>query len=159
MRQYIRRGGVLGAALYSAGEFLVRCVNSSLSSTDCPGPSHGLGQAFAAWEGFVQVTQQVMELAAGGGIGSITDGIKPDWAVFGAIGTKAKIIVGVVMAGAVLFLLGSAIIGAVHIRVGNQQHNTMETKKGQTMVGSSLIGLFAIASMSTLFGIVYGFGI
>lgn len=107
----------------------------------------------------MQVTQQVMELAAGGGIGSITDGIKPDWAVFGAIGTKAKIIVGVVMAGAVLFLLGSAIIGAVHIRVGNQQHNTMETKKGQTMVGSSLIGLFAIASMSTLFGIVYGFGI
>lgn len=107
----------------------------------------------------MQVTQQVMQLAADGDIGSITDGIKPDWAVFGAIGIKAKIIVGVVMAGAVLFLLGSAIIGAVHIRVGNQQHNTMETKKGQTMVASSLLGLFTVASMSTLFGIVYGFGI
>ncbi|MCX4681429.1 hypothetical protein OG413_40235 [Streptomyces sp. NBC_01433] len=107
----------------------------------------------------MQVTQQVVQLAADGGISTITNGIKPDWAVFGAIGTKAKIIVGVVMAGAVLFLLGSAIIGAVHIRVGNQQHNSMETKKGQTMVGSSLIGLFAVASMSTLFGIVYGFGI
>ncbi|MGC5264084.1 hypothetical protein ACPXCO_24000 [Streptomyces cyaneofuscatus] len=107
----------------------------------------------------MQVTQQLVQLAADGDIGSITNGIKPDWAVFGAIGTKAKIIVGVVMAGAVLFLLGSAIVGAVHIRVGNQQHNSMETKKGQTMVGSSLIGLFAVASMSTLFGIVYGFGI
>ncbi|WP_331732844.1 hypothetical protein OG613_48770 (plasmid) [Streptomyces sp. NBC_00015] len=107
----------------------------------------------------MQVTQHVMQLAADGGIGSITDGIKPDWAVFGAIGTKAKVIVGVIMAGAVLFLLGSAIVGSVHIRVGNQQHNTMETKKGQTMVASSLLGLFAVASMSTLFGIVYGFGI
>ncbi|WP_327411247.1 hypothetical protein OG458_41665 (plasmid) [Streptomyces sp. NBC_01281] len=107
----------------------------------------------------MQISQQVVELAANGGIGGLTNGIKPDWAVFGAIGDKAKIIVGVVMAGAVLFLLGSAIIGAVHIRVGNQQHNTMETKKGQTMVGSSLLGLFAVASMSTLFGIVYGFGI
>ncbi|MFD8667692.1 hypothetical protein OG728_38450 (plasmid) [Streptomyces microflavus] len=104
-------------------------------------------------------TQQALELAAGGGIDGITGGIKPDWAVFGPLGGKAKVIVGVVMAGAVLFLLGSAIIGAVHIRVGNQQHNSMETKKGQTMVSSSLIGLFAVASMSTLFGIVYGFGI
>lgn len=107
----------------------------------------------------MQVTQQVMQFAADGGIDGITNGIKPDWNVFDAIGTKAKIIVGVVMAGAVLFLLGSAIVGAVHIRVGNQQHNTMETKKGQTLVASSLLGLFAVASMSTLFGIVYGFGI
>lgn len=107
----------------------------------------------------MQVAQQLVQLAAEGDIGTITDGIKPDWAVFGAIGTKAKIIVGVIMAGAVLFLLGSAIVGAVHIRVGNQQHNTMETKKGQTLVGSSLLGLFAVASMSTLFGIIYGFGI
>ncbi|MET9107619.1 hypothetical protein [Streptomyces zhihengii] len=107
----------------------------------------------------MQVAQQVVQLAAEGGIEGITDGIQPDWAVFGAIGTKARIIVGVVMAGAVLFLLGSAVVGAVHIRVGNQQHNTMETKKGQTMVASSLLGLFAVASMSTLFGIVYGFGI
>ncbi|MGW6145747.1 hypothetical protein [Streptomyces sp. NPDC055140] len=107
----------------------------------------------------MQVTQQVVQLAADGGIGTITNGIKPDWAVFGPIGVKAKIIVGVIMAGAVLFLLGSAIVGAVHIRVGNQQHNTMETKKGQTQVSSSLLGLFAVASMSTLFGIIYGFGI
>ncbi|MFD7861539.1 hypothetical protein [Streptomyces sp. NPDC059783] len=107
----------------------------------------------------MQVTQQVVQLAAEGGIGTITDGITPSWSVFGALEVKAKIIVGVVMAGAILFLLGSAIVGAVHIRVGNQQHNTMETKKGQTMVASSLLGLFAVASMSTLFGIVYGFGI
>lgn len=107
----------------------------------------------------MQVTQQVVELAAGGGIGDLVNGIAPDWNVFGALGTKARIIVGVVMAGAVLFLLGSAVIGAVHIRVGNQQHNTMETKKGQTMVANSLLGLFAVASMATLFTIVYGFGI
>ncbi|MFF1678363.1 hypothetical protein ACFVYG_20280 [Streptomyces sp. NPDC058256] len=108
----------------------------------------------------MQVTQQVVELAAGdGGIGSLVNGISPDWNVFGAVGTKARIIVGVVMAGAILFLLGSAVVGAVHIRVGNQQHNTMETKKGQTQVASSLLGLFAVASMATLFTIVYGFGI
>ncbi|MEU1710446.1 hypothetical protein ABZ478_34750 [Streptomyces sp. NPDC005706] len=80
-------------------------MNALLSTTGCPGPSRGLGQAFAAWEGFVQVTQQVMQFAADGGIDGITNGIKPDWNVFGAIGTKAKIIVGVVMAGAVPFLL------------------------------------------------------
>ncbi|MFJ5819392.1 hypothetical protein ACIQGT_36700 [Streptomyces sp. NPDC093108] len=117
------------------------------------------GADFRIPGGFVQATQQVMELAANGGMNGVTDGIAPNWDIFRPIGAKAKIIVGVVMAGAVLFLLASAIIGSVHIRVGNQQHNTMETKKGQTMVGSSLLGLFAIASMSTLFGIVYGFGI
>ncbi|MFI1700406.1 hypothetical protein ACH419_31115 [Streptomyces bobili] len=107
----------------------------------------------------MQLTHQVVQIAAEGGIGTITNGISPDWDVFDAVGKKAKVIVGVIMAGAVLFLLGSAIVGSVHIRVGNQQHNTMETKKGQTMVASSLLGLFAVASMSTLFGIVYGFGI
>lgn len=100
----------------------------------------------------------LVELAAGG-IGGLVDGIAPDWNVFGALGDRARVIVGVIMAGAVLYLLGSAIVGAVHIRVGNQQHNTMETKKGQTMVANSLLGLFAVASMATLFSIVYGFGI
>lgn len=103
----------------------------------------------------MQVTQQI--LAAD--IGSLVGGINPDWGVFGALGTKAKIIIGAIMAGAILFLLGSAIVGAVHIRVGNQQHNSMETKKGQTMVASSLLGLFTVASMATIFTIVYGFGI
>ncbi|WP_371591222.1 hypothetical protein [Streptomyces sp. NBC_00470] len=98
-----------------------------------------------------------MTLAAG--IDGLFNGISPDWGPFSKLGGKAKIIVGVVMAGAILFLLGSAVVGAVHIRVGGQQHNTMETKKGQTMVASSLVGLFAIASMATIFTIVYGFGI
>ncbi|MER6431710.1 hypothetical protein ABT272_28885 [Streptomyces sp900105245] len=102
-----------------------------------------------------------MTLAAnkGGGIDGLVNGISPDWGPFGALQTKARVIIGVIMAGAVLFLLGSAVLGAVHIRVGNQQHNTMETKKGQTMVASSLLGLFTVASMATLFTIVYGFGI
>ncbi|WP_326581743.1 hypothetical protein OIE69_44045 (plasmid) [Actinacidiphila glaucinigra] len=96
---------------------------------------------------------------AAGGIGGLVNGIAPDWNVFSALGDRARVIVGVIMAGAVLYLLGSAIVGAVHIRVGNQQHNSMETKKGQTMVANSLLGLFAVASMATLFSIVYGFGI
>ncbi|MGP3951258.1 hypothetical protein [Streptomyces sp. 7N604] len=109
----------------------------------------------------MHATQHLIEIAAGkkDGIGGLVDGISPNWDVFGEVGDKAKIIVGVIMAGAILFLLGSAVIGAVHIRVGNQQHNTMETKKGQTMVASSLLGLFTVASMATLFTIVYGFGI
>ncbi|MFF8431046.1 hypothetical protein ACF07Y_39115 [Streptomyces sp. NPDC016566] len=109
----------------------------------------------------MQVTQQLVTLAAakGGGIDGLVNGISPDWGPFGALQTKARIVIGVIMAGAILFLLGSAVLGAVHIRVGNQQHNTMETKKGQTMVASSLLGLFTVASMATLFTIVYGFGI
>ena len=112
----------------------------------------------------MKVTQHLIELAAGekkggNGIGGLVNGINPDWGVFGALGDKARVIVGVIMAGAILFLLGSSVIGSVHIRVGNQQHNTMETKKGQTMVANSLLGLFAVASMATLFTIVYGFGI
>lgn len=110
----------------------------------------------------MHATQQLIEIAAGNGgdgIGTIVGGISPNWNVFGPVGAKARIIVGVIMAGAILFLLGSAVIGAVHIRVGNQQHNTMETKKGQTMVASALLGLFTVASMATIFTIVYGFGI
>ncbi|MET8676084.1 hypothetical protein ABZW18_00365 [Streptomyces sp. NPDC004647] len=105
----------------------------------------------------MHAAQEFITIAAG--IGGLVDDIAPEWAEFGALGDRARTVIGVIMAGAILFLLGSSIVGAVHIRVGNQQHNTMETKKGQTMVASSLLGLFVIASMATIFGIVYGMGI
>jgi hypothetical protein len=90
---------------------------------------------------------------------TLIGGLSPDWGPFGGLGTTARIIIEVVMAGVVLFLLGTAIVGAVHIRVGNQQANTMETKKGQSMVASALVALFAVASMSAIFTIVYGMGL
>lgn len=83
----------------------------------------------------------------------------PDWDVFGAVGCEAQIIVGVRTAQAILVLLGSAVVGAVLIRVAHQRHNTTETKKGQSVVAGSLLGLIATTSMATLFTIVHGSGI
>ncbi|MFJ1874194.1 hypothetical protein [Streptomyces chartreusis] len=97
-------------------------------------------------------------LAAGSPIDGLLSGIAPDWGPFKALQTPAQQVIGVIMAGVVLFLLGTAIVGAMHIRVGNSQANTMETKKGQTQVASALVGLFVVAAMVTIFTIVYGMG-
>ncbi|MFF3786373.1 hypothetical protein [Streptomyces sp. NPDC001933] len=93
-----------------------------------------------------------------GGIGGLLSGITPSWGPFSTLQQPAQQVIGVVMAGVILFLLGTAVVGAMHIRVGNSQANTMETKKGQTQVASALVGLFVVATMATIFKIVYGMG-
>ncbi|MEW2493864.1 hypothetical protein AB0942_09990 [Streptomyces nodosus] len=94
-----------------------------------------------------------------GGVGDLVNGLSPDWGPFSAVGSKARTIIQVLMAAVVLILFGMAIWGAWQIRVGNSQQNTMDVKQGKTMVISALAGLFLVASMSTLFGIVFGMGV
>jgi heme/copper-type cytochrome/quinol oxidase subunit 2 len=105
----------------------------------------------------VGAIQDATILAAG--VGDLVNGLSPDWGPFAAVGTKARVIIQVLMAAVVLILFGMAIWGAWQIRVGNSQQNTMDVKQGKTMVISSLAGLFLIASMSTIFGIVFGMGV
>ncbi|MFI1203477.1 hypothetical protein ACH4VR_29280 [Streptomyces sp. NPDC020883] len=93
-----------------------------------------------------------------GTIDGLLTGIAPNWGPFKALETPAQQVIGVLMAGVILFLLGTAAVGAMHIKVGNSQANTMETKKGQTQVASALVGLFVVAALVTIFTIVYGMG-
>ncbi|MBY8887264.1 hypothetical protein K7472_20810 [Streptomyces sp. PTM05] len=59
----------------------------------------------------------------------------------------------------VLALLGRAALGAFNIRVGESQHDVAQVSKGKKEVGGSLIGAFVVASLGTIFTIVYGMGI
>ncbi|MEE1737074.1 hypothetical protein PUR49_11260 [Streptomyces sp. BE147] len=107
--------------------------------------------------GMVGAIQDATTLAAG--VGHLVNGLSPDWGPFGAVGAKAQMVIQVLMAAVVLILFGTAVWGAWQIRVGNSQQNTMDVKQGKTMVLSSLAGLFLIASMSTIFGIVFDMGV
>ncbi|MFE0063250.1 hypothetical protein [Streptomyces sp. NPDC059003] len=108
--------------------------------------------------GIVETAAKGGKKEGGGSIDSLLQGITPDWGPFKALQDPAQQVIGVIMAGVVLFLLGTAVVGAMHIKVGNSQANTMETKKGQTQVASALVGLFVVAAMVTIFTIVYGMG-
>ncbi|WP_229871135.1 hypothetical protein [Streptomyces phaeofaciens] len=128
------------------------------------GPSDGiavlasrLGAKVSREVGMVGAIEEATTLAAG--VGDLVNGLSPDWGPFGAVGEKARTVIQALMAAVVLILFGMAIWGAWQIRVGNSQQNTMDVKQGKTMVISSLAGLFLIASMSTIFGIVFGMGV
>ncbi|MGW6454752.1 hypothetical protein ACWF94_02290 [Streptomyces sp. NPDC055078] len=101
----------------------------------------------------------VVVLAANGDIGTLVDGIAPEWGPFEALGTTARTVVQAIMAGVIVALLGRAALGAFHIKVGEGQHDTAQVSKGKKEVGGSLIGAFSVASLATIFTIVYGLGI
>ncbi|WP_240796301.1 hypothetical protein [Streptomyces sp. RFCAC02] len=105
------------------------------------------------------VSHQLVVLASNGGIESLVDGVSPDWGPFAALGSTARTVVQVIMAGVVMALLGRAAMGAFHIKVGEGQHDVAQVSKGKKEVGSSLIGAFVVASLATVFTIVYGMGI
>ncbi|MFF5019052.1 hypothetical protein [Streptomyces sp. NPDC001165] len=105
----------------------------------------------------VGAIQDATTMAAG--VGDLVNGLSPDWGPFGELGTKARMVVQVMMAAVVMILFGMAIWGAWQIRVGNSQQNTMDVKQGKVLVMSALAGLFLVASMSTIFGIVFGMGV
>lgn len=98
-------------------------------------------------------------LAANGSIGKLVNGLAPDWGPFGALGDTARTVVQAIMAGVVVALLGRAALGAFHIKVGEGQHDVAQVSKGKKEVGGSLIGAFVVASLGTIFTIVYGMGI
>ncbi|GAA1237551.1 hypothetical protein [Streptomyces rhizosphaericus] len=94
----------------------------------------------------------------GSPIEGLLRGISPDWGPFDALEKPAQQVIGVVMACVVLFLLGTALVGAANIKVGNSRGDMMDSKKGQHQVASALTGLFVVAAMVTIFTIVYGMG-
>ncbi len=98
-------------------------------------------------------------LAANGTIDTLVHGLNPNWGPFAKLGGVGATVVDALMAGVVLFLLGRAVLGAVHMKIGSSQHDTMQVKSGQKELASSLTALFVVASISAIFVIVYNLGI
>jgi hypothetical protein len=107
----------------------------------------------------MSVAHHVVVLAANGSIGSLVNGIAPDWGPLAALGNTARTVIQAIMAGVVLALLGRAALGAFHIKVGEGQHDVAQVSKGKKEVGGSLVGAFVVGSLGTIFTIVYGMGI
>ena len=101
-------------------------------------------------------------LASGGNIGSLVGGVAPNWGPFAAIGTTAQTVIEALMAATIIVCLGTAAWGASQIRLGNSsmgQHDVVMVDKGRKMLVSSLVGVFLVGSLGTLFTIVYGLAI
>ncbi|MFG2785821.1 hypothetical protein ACGFY7_49395 [Streptomyces prunicolor] len=105
------------------------------------------------------VSHHLMVLAASGDIGTLVNGLSPDWGPFGKLGATGRTVVQALMAGVVLFLLGRAILGAAHMKIGEGQQDYAQVSKGKKEVSGSLVGVFVVASIGTIFTIVYGMGI
>lgn len=107
----------------------------------------------------MSVSNGLMNMAADGSIGGLVDGLAPDWGPFGALGTTARTVIEALMAGVVMALLGRATLGALNMKIGEREHDTAQVSKGKKEVGGSLVGAFIVASLGTIFTIVYGMGI
>lgn len=107
----------------------------------------------------MSVTHDLVGLAANGEIGTLVNGLSPDWGPFGALGEQGRIVIQVIMAGVVLALLGRAALGAFHLKVGEGQNDVAQVSKGKKEIGGSLMGAFVVGSLGTIFTIVYGMGI
>ncbi|HEY8980568.1 MAG TPA: hypothetical protein VIU15_13390 [Streptomyces sp.] len=107
----------------------------------------------------MSLPQHATVLAANGNIGDLVNGLSPDWGPFGELGATGRTAIQILMAGVVLVLLGRAIIGAVHMKIGEGQQDYAQVSKGKKEISGSLVGLFVVASIGTIFTIVYGMGI
>lgn len=92
-------------------------------------------------------------------LAAVWDGISPDWGPFGKVGSTAKTIIAALMAGIILWLFGRALTAAGTMQLGRQQMNSMQAEEGRTKLVSSLVALAVVASMGTIFTIVFGLGI
>lgn len=95
------------------------------------------------------------------GGGNLFGGLKPDWGPFAKLGAKAKIVVEVIMAAVLMVCLGTAVLGAGKIRLGQSEfsQDPIAVKDGRKLIIGGLMGAFLVASMGTLFTLVYGMGI
>ncbi|MGW7521842.1 hypothetical protein ACWGJ2_40380 [Streptomyces sp. NPDC054796] len=107
----------------------------------------------------MRVSQHLVHLAASGDIGTLVNGRSPVWGPFGELGTTGRTVIQVLMAGVVLVLLGRAILGAVHLKIGEGQHDVAQVSRGKKEIAGSLVGAFVVASTGTIFTVVYGMGI
>ncbi|SFF74948.1 hypothetical protein SAMN05216251_12737 [Actinacidiphila alni] len=94
-----------------------------------------------------------------GGIGSLVNGLSPDWGPFGALGATARTVIQALMAGVLVALLGRAIVSAFSMKIGEREHDTAQVSKGKKDLAGALVGAFVVASLGTVFTIVYGMGI
>lgn len=92
-------------------------------------------------------------------LAAVWDGISPDWGPFSKVGNTAKTIIAALMAGIILWLFARAIAAAGTMQVGRQQMNSMQAEDGRAKLISSLVALAIVASMGTIFTIVFGLGI
>ena len=96
----------------------------------------------------------------GGNIGTIINGIAPDWGPFGQVGQQAKVLIEVIMAAAILICLAMAIWGAAKQRIGaTALRDSFSAEQGKGPIVAGLTGVFIIGSLGTLFTIVYGMAI
>ncbi len=99
-------------------------------------------------------------LAAKANINSIIGGIAPNWGPFAKVGAQGRVLVQVVMAGAILVCVGVAAWGAAKQRVGaSATRDSFAAEQGKGLIVSGLAGAFLIGSLGTLFTIVYGMAI
>lgn len=98
-------------------------------------------------------------LAAGGGIGDVVGGVAPSWGPFGALGGTAKTAIDVVMAAVIVVCMIVALVGASKQRVGSSSRNGMQAEEGKNLLLSGIAGAFIVASLGTIFTLVYGLGI
>ena len=97
--------------------------------------------------------------AASGGIGGVVGGVAPDWGPFGGLGTTAKTIIDLVMASVIVICMLVALVGASKQRVGASSRNGMQAEEGKGLLLSGIAGAFIVASLATVFTLVYGLGI
>ncbi|MEZ0070063.1 hypothetical protein ABIA32_006115 [Streptacidiphilus sp. MAP12-20] len=107
----------------------------------------------------MSAVHHLVELAANGNIGGLVNGVAPNWGPFSALGNTAKTVIDIVMAAVISALLGRAALGSFHIKIGEGQNDIAQVSKGKKEVAGSLIGAFVVASLGTVFTIVYGMGI
>jgi hypothetical protein len=98
-------------------------------------------------------------LVAAGDIGGVVGGVSPSWGPFGSLGTQAKVVIGVVMAAVIVACFIMAALGAAKQRVGGTGGNSMRSEDGKSLMISGIAGVFLVASLATIFGLVYGMGI
>jgi hypothetical protein len=104
----------------------------------------------------------MQQLAAGkNDLKDLLHGLHPDWGPFGALGSTGKTVIDALMAGGLLVCIGRAIVGAAKIKAGQSEysHDPIAVQDGRKLMFGGMIGAFLIASMATLFTIVYGMGI
>ncbi|MFB8242351.1 hypothetical protein ACFC58_38060 [Kitasatospora purpeofusca] len=107
---------------------------------------------------FLAATEPTVK-PSGGTVDGLVTGLAPDWGPFASVGGTARTVIQAIMAAVILILLGRALIGVIHLKVGNSQHDTVQVKQGQKELAGSLVAAFIVASVGTLFTIVYGMGI
>ena len=130
------------------------------------------GAMLAQWTATVTASLHRLILAApaptptpttgtgGGSIGTIINGIAPDWGPFGQVGQQARVLIEVIMAAAILICLAMAVWGAAKQRIGaTALRDSFSAEQGKGLIVAGLTGVFIIGSLGTLFTIVYGMAI